>query len=260
MTPTRTPAASLPSRTRSSSATSYKVDLTKFWGRHEIKVGVDWEDIDSAVEALRGRRRAADLQARSSPRRQQIYYRHRFYVDDRAPGFDRATRRPGDRRPADVEPRRATLVLRAGQLEGSRAIDAQRRRAMGTPDVKDRDARRHRADDNWAPRVGLVWDVARNGKSKLYAHFGRFYENIPMDINIRAFGGERPASATTSTRMRPTSSGIRRRRVPSLLGGRSAGRSGPEGPVHRRMAARRRVRGGAEPQRRHEVHVPHSAA
>ena len=44
--------------------------------------------------------------------------------------------------------------------------------------------------DNWAPRLGVVWDFARNGRSKLFANWGRFYESIPMDINIRAFGGE----------------------------------------------------------------------
>src|SRR6185436_7705619 len=44
--------------------------------------------------------------------------------------------------------------------------------------------------DNWAPRVGFVWDVARNNRSKLYANWGRFYESVPMDINIRSFGGE----------------------------------------------------------------------
>jgi hypothetical protein len=43
---------------------------------------------------------------------------------------------------------------------------------------------------NWAPRVGVIWDPANNGKTKVYANFGRFYENIPQDINIRAFGGE----------------------------------------------------------------------
>ena len=44
--------------------------------------------------------------------------------------------------------------------------------------------------DNWAPRIGGVWDFAKNGRSKLFANWGRFYESIPMDINIRAFGGE----------------------------------------------------------------------
>jgi hypothetical protein len=32
--------------------------------------------------------------------------------------------------------------------------------------------------------------VTQNGRSKLYANWGRFFESIPMDINIRAFGGE----------------------------------------------------------------------
>jgi hypothetical protein len=41
-----------------------------------------------------------------------------------------------------------------------------------------------------APRVGLVFDPTQEGKSKIFAHWGRFYENIPMDINVRAFGGE----------------------------------------------------------------------
>jgi len=41
-----------------------------------------------------------------------------------------------------------------------------------------------------APRVGVIFDPTQEGKSKLFAHWGRFYENIPMDINVRAFGGE----------------------------------------------------------------------
>jgi hypothetical protein len=44
--------------------------------------------------------------------------------------------------------------------------------------------------DTVAPRIGFTWDVAKNGKSKLYAHFGRFYESVPLDINVRAFGNE----------------------------------------------------------------------
>lgn len=46
-------------------------------------------------------------------------------------------------------------------------------------------------DDQLAPRVGFTWDVARNGRSKLYGHYGQFYESVPLDINARAFGNER---------------------------------------------------------------------
>ena len=45
--------------------------------------------------------------------------------------------------------------------------------------------------NNWAPRLGLSWDPLRNGRSKIYGFWGRFYEAIPLDMNIRAINGER---------------------------------------------------------------------
>jgi hypothetical protein len=44
--------------------------------------------------------------------------------------------------------------------------------------------------NNWAPRLGAIYDPTSEGKSKLFVHWGRFYENIPNDINVRSFGGE----------------------------------------------------------------------
>jgi hypothetical protein len=41
-----------------------------------------------------------------------------------------------------------------------------------------------------APRIGLLYDWTKEGRSKIYTHWGRFYESIPMDINDRSFGGE----------------------------------------------------------------------
>ena len=45
-------------------------------------------------------------------------------------------------------------------------------------------------DNNWAPRLGIVWDPRNNGRSKLYGYYGRFFEAVPLDINIRALSGE----------------------------------------------------------------------
>jgi TonB-dependent receptor-like protein/carboxypeptidase family protein len=42
----------------------------------------------------------------------------------------------------------------------------------------------------WAPRLGLVYDPTNEGRSKVYGHFGTYFESIPMDLNDRAFGGE----------------------------------------------------------------------
>ncbi len=44
--------------------------------------------------------------------------------------------------------------------------------------------------DMLAPRVGLIWDPAGNGRSKVFAHYGKFYQSIPLTINVRAFGNE----------------------------------------------------------------------
>jgi len=48
----------------------------------------------------------------------------------------------------------------------------------------------HKIDDNWAPRVGFVWDPRSDGTAKVYASWGYYFETIPMDIVIRSFGGE----------------------------------------------------------------------
>jgi len=45
-------------------------------------------------------------------------------------------------------------------------------------------------DGMWAPRAGFAYDWSKVGRSKIFGHWGRFYESIPMDINNRSFGGE----------------------------------------------------------------------
>jgi hypothetical protein len=44
--------------------------------------------------------------------------------------------------------------------------------------------------NNWAPRVGVVYDWTGSGKSKIYGSYGRFFESVPLDINERAFSME----------------------------------------------------------------------
>mgnify|MGYP001000906703 FL=1 len=44
--------------------------------------------------------------------------------------------------------------------------------------------------DNWAPRLGFVYDFTGKGRSKLYASYGQFYESVPLDMNDRQFSGE----------------------------------------------------------------------
>jgi outer membrane receptor protein involved in Fe transport len=66
----------------------------------------------------------------------------------------------------------------ASQLQGTTASNGE---TVGTEGINL---------NNWAPRLGFIWDPTNEGKAKVFGHYGRFYENIPMDINVRSFGGE----------------------------------------------------------------------
>jgi hypothetical protein len=44
--------------------------------------------------------------------------------------------------------------------------------------------------DNWAPRIGAIYDFTHKGRGKIFASYGWFYESIPLDINDRSFSGE----------------------------------------------------------------------
>lgn len=45
-------------------------------------------------------------------------------------------------------------------------------------------------NDNIAPRLGVTFDFTNEGKSKLMANYGRYYESIPQDMNSRAMAPE----------------------------------------------------------------------
>jgi hypothetical protein len=44
--------------------------------------------------------------------------------------------------------------------------------------------------DNVAPRVGVVYDWTDEGRSRLYASYGWFYQTLPLQLNNRVFGGQ----------------------------------------------------------------------
>lgn len=59
-----------------------------------------------------------------------------------------------------------------------------------TPEGEIVPKRVYNLNDLWSPRAGIIYDPTGEGRSKLFGHWGRFYENIPMDLQVRNFGGE----------------------------------------------------------------------
>jgi hypothetical protein len=51
-------------------------------------------------------------------------------------------------------------------------------------------------DGNLAPRLGMTWDPLGDGRAKLYASAGRYYDEVPMQVVSRAF-----SPRITSTRL-----------------------------------------------------------
>jgi carboxypeptidase family protein/TonB-dependent receptor-like protein len=49
--------------------------------------------------------------------------------------------------------------------------------------------------NNWAPRLGLVWDPARSGRGKVFANYGRYYARLPSDLAARALSSDAAISA-----------------------------------------------------------------
>jgi outer membrane receptor protein involved in Fe transport len=43
---------------------------------------------------------------------------------------------------------------------------------------------------NWAPRVGAVYDVLGNGRSRLYGNYGRFFARVPNDLAARVLSSD----------------------------------------------------------------------
>ncbi len=166
-----------------------KVDLTKFLGNHEFKLGGDYELTSTTTENYQGGAGQRIFKRTSAG---TVYYRHRYYLDDLASGFNRAD--PSTWKiavPQVAEPRSKGY---SSYLQDSWKIASYFTLNLGVryeiQDVQDRFENTAFKVKNWAPRLGFIWDFTKNGKSKFYANYGRFYENIPQDINIRALGGE----------------------------------------------------------------------
>jgi len=170
----------------------WKADVSNYLGGHDVKVGFDSEHVQAVNNNYNGGagQRIYKLMVTSTG---QIYYRHRYYINDRAPGYDRnngATWQIALPLTSEPDSYNTSFYAQDSWKAGAGLTVNAGIRWEGQ-NVRDRDnVSSFNLKDNWAPRIGFVWDVARNTRSKLYANWGRFYESIPMDINIRSFGGE----------------------------------------------------------------------
>lgn len=171
---------------------------THFFGGHQVKVGVLFEDVSYAQVNSRtgptftapdGRQTATGAQidiiddinlgnvyrvvrANFNTDRPTTQEYWSFFVQDSWKVNDRLTINPGLR----YEQQRllgttSDLLTTDGQTLDSFSLK-----------------------DNWAPRIGIVYDVLGNGRSKLYGNWGRFFARLPNDIAARALSSDESIS------------------------------------------------------------------
>jgi hypothetical protein len=88
---------------------------------------------------------------------------------------------------AGIRWERQTLV---GSTEPALCFDDEERVGDGGSGNGNAIACEYTWTNNWSPRLGAIYDITGNGKTKLYANWGRFYAKIPNDLAARALSAD----------------------------------------------------------------------
>ncbi len=173
--------------------------LSLFLGRHEVKVGGDYQkEITSGSTYYPGQSQTqiypcrpgvanydCDLSkapfADTAAGRIQVYYQHRFYTPsgtDLNPLVASPFEVPNELYSFFAQDEwkvLPNLVINAG----IRYDDQQVFKGDGSLafDLKNQ----------WSPRIGFSWDFLNDGSSKAYGSWGRFHYATPTDLNVRVF-------------------------------------------------------------------------
>ncbi len=155
----------------------YAANLSLFAGDHEIKLGADYQDaVTDSVDFFTG---GQLIQLRNE--RGVTYYRHQFYATS----------------PTDLTPRE-NAVNRGETINAGLYVQDSWRLAPGwtvnaglrwdEESFQDYAGRTvMKTTDEWQPRLGVIWDPAKDGATKLYAFAGRFYYDLPTNLVVRVF-------------------------------------------------------------------------
>src|SRR3954453_8557748 len=178
-----------------------KLDISSFWGNHQIKFGGDEEKLlalnanqESGGDRIR-KQCSVDVVNNQCPSTGFIYYIHEGYVNTRSATLNQNDPTTFSSNLLDAlvsspKMKNTSLYLQdqwkvMPNLTLNLGVRWEEQKVGGLDNAFHIDLKH-----NLAPRLGVIFDPANNGRSKVYANFGRFYESIPMDINLRTFGGE----------------------------------------------------------------------
>lgn len=174
----------------------YKADVNfflDFAGTHDFKIGIDYEDLaaDKRVAYSGGNMlwvfncTGPDL---SGCPEGELFYAHEFYVTKGSTSRNWTLQPYLEDSP---ETKNSSAFLQDSWSLSNLTVNLGVR--YEKQELLSGEGRSWIEVENWAPRVGFTWDPTGSGKSVVSGFYGRFFQNIPMDINIRFMGTESSA-------------------------------------------------------------------
>jgi outer membrane receptor for ferrienterochelin and colicin len=157
-------------------------------GEHEVKGGVELEKQQAeVVKRMSGGQQVDRIANPNTSSPEPFVYRHSYWTTPDAT----VNNAPLSALNASPEHENTTLFLQdrwsvAPAVTISFGLRWDRQQIIDASGTKQIDLKK-----DWAPRLGVIWDPTGDHKSKVFGNYGRFYEQLPMDLVIRSFSYER---------------------------------------------------------------------
>jgi hypothetical protein len=188
-----------PTINNSSKREAFNASFTGYVGNHELKIGGDYQKDNTfgstyftGTQRLRVRPcnvnassqciADAPFYTNSAGNTFQVFYQHDLFVDGTPSSFTVL-----DQAPFETPTKRYSAFFQdQWRIIPTLTVNAGLR--WDTENVMNSNLETaFKLENEWAPRVGVVWDFTGDGTSKLYASAGRFYYALPTDLNVRVF-------------------------------------------------------------------------
>jgi outer membrane receptor protein involved in Fe transport len=147
-------------------------------GNHQLKAGGDYLDGQTSAIVFRTGGQQVFIQNEYG----QLYYQHRFYASDPT----NPTPLPGYRSRVQVLDYGA-YVQDSWRLRPNVTVNLGLR-WDGENTVNYAGQSVLRFDDEWQPRIGVIWDPWNDGRTKIYVFAGRFSYGLPTGLALSSFG------------------------------------------------------------------------
>lgn len=168
------------------SRTHYQGSLLRLLGKHEIKGGIEYEHEKAEVTKRMSGGQQVDIFENTVNPSKPIYRHFYWTTPDATVG-----NAPTSQLNASPEHKVTTAYLQDrftvnDRLVVSYGVRWDRQQIIDASGVVQIDLK-----EDYAPRLGVVFDPRGDHTSKIYGSYGRFYEQIPMDLVIRSYSYER---------------------------------------------------------------------